>query len=109
MEQTVVQQFLYPAFLSSPPTLILHDKLAFRPTGSPTAAIISLLSIITNMLLTNSHVIVISLDFHKAFDTLLEKLAKLDMPVNAFNWLVDFFSGHSNCTVYQGQTSMLIA
>jgi len=27
---------------------------------------------------------------------LLEKLAKLEMPVNAFNWLVDFFSGHSH-------------
>lgn len=64
------------------------------------------------MLLTNSYVVVISLDFSKAFDTvrhstLLEKLAKLDMPVNAFNWLVDFFSGHSHCTVYQGQTSAL--
>jgi Reverse transcriptase (RNA-dependent DNA polymerase)/Endonuclease/Exonuclease/phosphatase family len=112
MERTVVQQFLYPAFLSPPPTLTLHDQFAFRPTGSPTAAIISLLSIITNMLLSYPYVIVISLDFSKAFDTvrhstLLEKLAKLDMPVNAFNWLVDFFSGHSHCTVYQGQTSML--
>jgi len=52
------------------------------------------------------------LDFSKAFDTvrhstLLEKLAQLDMPVNAYNWLVDFFSGHSHRTVYRGQTSTL--
>jgi hypothetical protein len=64
------------------------------------------------MLLSNPCVIVISLDFSKAFDTvrhstLLEKLAQLNMPDNAYNWLVDFFSGHSHCTVYRGQTSTL--
>jgi len=112
MERKVVQQFLYPAFLSPPPTLTLSDQFAFRPTGSPTAAIISFLSNITNMLLTNPYVIVIALDFSKAFDTvrhstLLEKLAQLDMPDNAYNWLVAFFSGHSHCTVYQGRRSML--
>ena len=112
MERTVVQRFLYPAFLSPPPSLTLSDQFAFRPSGSPTAAIISFLNIITNMLLTNPYVIVIALDFSKAFDTvrhstLLEKLAQLDMPDNAYNWLVAFFSGHSHCTVYQGQTSIL--
>jgi hypothetical protein len=64
------------------------------------------------MLLSNPYVIVISLDFSKAFDTvrhsiLLEKLAHLDMPDNVYNWLVDFFSGLSHCTDYRGQTSML--
>ena len=112
MERTVVQRFMYPAFLSPPPTLTLSDQFAFRPTGSTTAALISFLNIITNMLLTNPYVIVIALDFSKAFDTvrhstLLEKLAQLDMPDNAYNWLVSFFSGHSHCTVYQGQTSKL--
>ena len=29
------------------------------------------------------------------------------MPDNAYYWLVVFFSGHSHCTVYQGQTSIL--
>ena len=64
------------------------------------------------MLPSNPYVAVISLDFSKAFDTvrhstLLEKLAQLNMPANAYNWLVDFFSGHSHCTVYRGQTSTL--
>ena len=112
MERTVVQQFLYPAFRSAPMSSSLSDQFAFRPTGSPAAALISLISTITTMLLSNPFVAVISLDFSKAFDTvrhftLLEKLAKLDLPVNVFNWLVDFFDGHSHCTKYRGQASML--
>jgi len=105
MERTIVEHFLYPAFLSPPQTLSFSDQFAFRPTGSPAAAIISLLHSITNLLISNPYVLVISLDFSKAFDTvrhctLLEKLAQLDIPDNAYNWLVDFFGGHSHCTVY---------
>jgi hypothetical protein len=112
MERFVVQRFLYPLFLSPPPMLTFTDQFAFRPTGSPTAAIITLLSTITNMLLTNPFVLVISLDFSKAFDTvrhstLLEKMAHLDIPINAYNWLVDFFKEHSHCTVYRGEVSMM--
>ena len=110
MERTVVQKFLYPAFLSPPPTLSFSDQFAFRPTGSPAAAIISLLKTITDMLISNPYVIVISLDFSKAFDTvrhstLLEKMAKLDIPDNVYNWLVNYYNGHSHCTMYRGQTS----
>jgi len=56
MERTIVQRFLYPAFLSPPPTLTFSDQFAFRPTGCPTAAIISFLNIVTSMLLTNLYV-----------------------------------------------------
>jgi len=64
------------------------------------------------MLLSNPYVIVISLDFSKAFDTvrhstLLEKLAQLDTPDEVYNWLVDFFRGHAHCTVYRNQMSTL--
>ena len=50
------------------------------------------------------------MDFSKAFDTvrhytLLEKMAKLDIPDSCYNWLVDFFSGHSHSTNYGGATS----
>ena len=112
MERTVVSRFLYPAFHSPPPTLNFSDQFAFRPSGSPAAAIISLLDTVTTMLLSNPYVIVISLDFSKAFDTvrhstLLEKLAQLDIPNNVYNWLVDFFSGHSHCTMYRSQMSAL--
>ena len=112
MEKTVVREFLYPNFLSSPPTLSFSDQFAFRPTGFPCAAIIFLLNTITRMLLSNPSVTVISLDFSKAFDTvrhstLLEKMAQLDLPVNVYNWLVDFFSGRAHCTVYRGEISTL--
>jgi hypothetical protein len=110
MERTVVHRFLYPALLSPPPTLSFNDQFAFRPTGSTTAALISILSTITNMLLTNPYVI--AFDFSKAFDTvrhstLLAKMAQLDIPDNVYNWMADFFSGHSHCTTYRGQASTM--
>jgi hypothetical protein len=37
----------------------------------------------------------------------LEKFAKLDRPDQVYNWLADFFTGHSHCTVYCGQVSTL--
>jgi len=110
MERTIVWTYLYPVFLTPPPTLNLTDQFAFRPTGSPSAAIIYLLHTVTNMLLYN--VIVISLDFSKASDsvrhcTLLDKIAKLDIPAHVYNWLAEFFIEHSHCTVYNDQTATL--
>ena len=112
MERTIVTRFLYPAFTNAPSTLSLEDQYAFRPTGSPTAALIHLFHTVTHMLTTNPYVIVLCLDFSKAFDTvrhstLLEKLAQFDIPDNVYNWMVDFFSGHSHCTQYRRQTSTL--
>jgi hypothetical protein len=62
------------------------------------------------MLLTNPYVI--AFDFSKAFDTvrqstLLAKMAQLDIPDNVYNWMADFFSGHSHCTTYRGQASTM--
>ena len=89
--------FLEPSIFSD-----LSDQFAFRPTGSTTGAIVSILHSVTHHLLSNSYVIVMSLDFSKASDTvrhstLLQKLARLPQ---VYNWLVDFFSGHSHCTEY---------
>ena len=71
-----------------------------------------LLHTVTQMLNTNSHVIVIATDFSKAFDTvrhvsLLEKFAALDVPDYVYNWLVDFFSGRTQCTTFHNVTSEL--
>ena len=46
---------------------------------------------ITSLLSTNPFVIVIALDFSKAFDTvhhstLLHKIAQLEIPENVYNW-----------------------
>ena len=89
MERVVVREYLYPAFLTPPPSLTFQDQYAFRPTGSTSAAVISLLHTITNLLQSNPFVIVISLDFSKAFDTvrhstLLEKIK--DVHADADHW-----------------------
>ena len=62
------------------------------------------------MLQTNPFVVVTSLDFSKAFDTvrhstLLTKMAELDLPLPVYNWLVSFFDEHKHRTVYNGGVS----
>lgn len=114
MERLVVRHYVYPAFLSDhPASLTFSDQYAFRPTGSTTAALIWIFHSITQLLSQHEYVIVIGLDFSKAFDTvrhcaLLNKFALLDLPDNVYNWLVEFFRGHSHCTRYAGQTSDLV-
>jgi len=80
--------------------------ICFQPHCSTSAAINSLLHTVINLLQFNPSVVVISLDFSKAFDTirhstLLSKLAELDLPTPVYNWLIDFFSGHSHHTTSQ--------
>ena len=63
--------------------------------------------------ITHAYVIVIALDFSKAFDnvrhsTLLNKMAELDIPDQVYNWLVSYFSAHSHCTIYGGESSALL-
>jgi len=89
-----------------------HPDHPYRPTDSTTASIITILHAVTHLLATNPYVIVIALDFSKAFDTvrhhtLLEKIAKLDIPDLIYNWLTDFFTGHSHQTHYGGSVSQI--
>ena len=113
MEKVVVRELIYPALLSPPPDLTFADQFAFQPSGSTTAALVYLLRTISQLLTLNPYVIVIALDFSKAFYTvrhssLLKKFAKLDLPDNVYNWLVDYFEDHSHCTSYQGKTSKFL-
>jgi len=96
--------------ISPPSSLTFSDQFAFCPIGSTEAAIITLLYTVTDLLRSNPYVVVIALDFSKAFDTvrhstLLQKAAELDLPDHVYNWLVHFFEGHSHRTVYTGDTS----
>ena len=112
MERFIVRSYLYPAFESPGFSDKIEDQFAFRPTGSTTAAIIALLQNITTMLLTNDYVVVISTDLSKAFDTvrhssLAEKLAALDIPDLAYNWLVSYYHNRGHVTSYAGVTSLV--
>ena len=105
-----MRTFIYPALLCPPPALCFTDQFAFRPTGSTTAAIISLLHTVTNLLASNQYVIVYCLDFSKAFDTvrhstLMEKIAMLQLPDWVYNWMVDFFEHRKHRVVYDEEWS----
>ena len=109
-EKLVVKEFIYPAILNPPPILCFADQYAFRPGGSCTAAIIALLQTISTMLIDNSFVVVISLDFSKAFDTVrhaavTDKMSMLSIPDSVYNWIVSYFTEHEHCTVYEGEVS----
>jgi Reverse transcriptase (RNA-dependent DNA polymerase) len=113
MERTIVTCFIYPALLSPATDMQFSDQFAFRPTGSTTDALISMLHKITHHLVTESFVIVLVLDFSKAFDTvrhstLMEKLAQLDIPDHVYNWLADFSTSHSHCVKYRSDVSTLL-
>ena len=110
LEKMVVKTYFYPAFENPSPTLSFQDQFAFRPGGSTTAVLISLLHTVSELLLSNPYVVIITIDFSKAFDTvkhssLMEKMARLDMPDFVYNWIVSFLDGHSHQTVLAGEQS----
>jgi len=113
MERIIVRTFLYPALTSPPASLVFANQYAFRPTGSTTAALVAMLHSITDLLSTNSHVIVLALDFSKAFDTvrcntLLQKIGLLDIPDSVYNWFVTFFSEWRHSTRYGSDISTVL-
>ena len=90
--------------VSSP---LFNDQFAFRPSGSITAALISILQHITSLLSGgHPHVILISLDFSKAFDSvrhssLLNKMSSLPVPDYIYNWISSYLDSSSHCTLFQ--------
>ena len=99
--RVIVRKFIYPALLEP------------SKTGSTTAAVVALLQSVTELLSYNPYVVVIALDFTKAFDsvrhsTLLHKMASMNLPDEVYNWLVDFFAGRSHSTRLNGITSELL-
>jgi len=62
---------------------------------------------------SNPFVLVIALNFSKAFDTvrhssLLHKFSYLSIPDDVYNWLVHFFSDRVHSTIYRGQSTDLL-
>jgi len=112
LERHIVRTYIYPALQQPPPGLHFADQYAFRPTGSTDAALITLLHTVSTMLTTQPFVRVFAIDFSKAFDTvrhavLMDKMAVIAIPDAVYNWINNFFSGHSHCTKYDGITSKL--
>ena len=73
-------------------------------------ALVALLHCVTRALETNPYVVVVALDFSKAFDTVrhnsvMSKVTQLNVPDNVYNWLANYLHGHSHCTRYNDHTS----
>ena len=97
IEKALVKQFFYPCMISGELSVALSNQFAYRPSGSTTAALVSLLHDVTTILEDEPYVRLVALDFSRAFDTLShrtlsEKLAKTDIPDNIYNWLSNFLS-----------------
>ena len=83
LECIIVRTFLYPAITTPPVPLVFADQCAFWPTGSITTALVAMLHSITELLSTDSYVIV-------RHDTvrhtvLLQKIGLLDIPDSVYN------------------------
>ena len=103
-------KYIYPALNNPPPSVTFSDQFAFRPTGSTTSAIITILQTITNLLDTEPYVRVIALDFSKAFDSIrhssvLDQMSTMPIPDNIYNWVSNFLMERYHLTHFKGQTS----
>jgi hypothetical protein len=113
MERTVVQRFLYHAFLSPPLSLSVTDQFACRPYGSIAFCCNNIcpqhsIDYQTMQLLTNP--CVISLDLGKIFGILpgWRNWPSLTFPDQVYNYSwPTFFTGHPQCTVFCDQMSTL--
>ena len=64
----------------------------------------------TELLRSNGTVVLLSLDFSKAFDTvrhaaLFEKLEKMSIDDNIYNWMVSYYDQREHSTTFQVQLS----
>jgi len=88
----------------------LGDQFAFGPTGSTTAALITLLSIVMELLETHQFIHLITFDFSKAFNTvghapLMSQLSSVGLSDQFYNWMLHFLSDRSHTTKFQSVTS----
>ena len=102
-EKFIVRTYLYPVLVNEKFRSRYQDQYAFRPTGSTTAALIDIVKVISDMLVDNQYVHVLTFDVSKAFDalrhsTLLSKLANMPIPDFVYNWLVEYFEDRCHVT-----------
>src|SRR5688572_4227699 len=113
VEKQIVQRFIYPTLTQAPLESLVSDQFAFRPTGSTSAAIISIIHHTQILLKTNEYVSIISLGFSKAFDSvkhsaLFDKISTVDIPDEIYNWLVEYHLERPHLTIFKGHFSSLL-
>ncbi|MDW3615097.1 MAG: reverse transcriptase family protein, partial [Nitrososphaeraceae archaeon] len=111
-ERLLVRDYLTPSLTNLPQQINLMNQFAYRPTTSTTAALISILSHVSQLLCSNTHVFLIAFDYSKAFDTLshsslASKLSNLSIPDCIFNWILDYLTDRSHTTYIKGSSSSL--
>jgi hypothetical protein len=110
LERFIVKNYFYPVFSSLDHASKFNDQFAFRPTGSTTAALTTILQTLTEFLEYEPYVCVYALDFSKAFDTvrnckLLSRVLELGFPDFIYNWLCNFLTGRSHSTKWERSVS----
>ena len=69
LEKLIVRDTIYPTIQIPKAAEALSDQFAFRPTGSTTAALIAILTSISDLSTSHPDVHIVALYFSKAFDT----------------------------------------
>jgi len=109
-ERIIIRHAIYPALQTPSVAVSLADQFAFRPTGSTTAALVSILSNLSEMSQEHLFVHLLALYLGKAFDTdrhhtLMSKMAVLPLPDFVYNWIGDYIAGRKHCTRSMGAIS----
>ena len=94
VEKLIVRKYIMPAL----PLDLISDQFAYRPTGSTTAALVSLTHTVAQKLETCSYVRCLLIDYTKAFDMinhsiLFRKIRSLTIPSEIQRWMFHFFTG----------------
>ena len=114
LEKYIVEDHIYPCLTNPLIKSRFDDRFAFRPTGSPTSAMIYLISVITSLLSSNKFVRLIALAFSKAFDTLnhstlIAHMASLQLDDSIHNSLIPFFKNRTHSTTFLSKTSSALS
>jgi len=106
VEKIIVRKYIIPAL----PLDSISDQFAYRPTGSTTAALVSLTHTVAQKLESCSHVRCLLIDYTKAFDTinhsiLFRKFLSLSIPSHIQRWIFHFFTGRRQAVMSGGEQS----
>ena len=114
IEKYIVKDHIYPCLTNPLIKCRFDDQFAFRPTVSPTSAIIHPTSLITFLLTSNKFVRLIASNSSKAFDTLthstlITNMALLKHDDSIHTSLISFFKNRNHSTKFFNRTSSALS